>query len=163
MAKLFLRTATALFFLTTFSPSSVSAAPATASGAAALAVAAVLAQYSPLVTTKEKKCIANLFEGTKPTCSNKLSIAVVSVLCRVGNVDITARSCEVDFGKKPSRSLKGRAANEVFATLSVAGAVSEGAAGTIFQSVSKLQCTLDPREIRQNSGGGADCSFRTGE
>jgi hypothetical protein len=163
MAKSFLRTATALFFLTTFSPSSVSAAPVTASGAASLAVAAVLAQYSPLVTAREKRCIASLFEGTRPTCNNKLSIAVVSVLCRVGNVDITARSCEIDFGKKPKRSLKGRAANEVYATLSVAGAVSEGAAGTIFQSVSKLQCKLDPREIRKNAGDGAGCSFRTGE
>jgi hypothetical protein len=162
MAKSFLRTATALFFLTTFSPSSVSAAPATASGAGALAVAAVLAQYSPLVTTSDKRCIANLFEG-RHTCSKKLLIAVKSVLCRVGNVDITARSCEIDFGKKPKRSLKGRAANEVYATLSVAGAVSEGAAGTIFQSVSKLQCKLDAREIRQNAGDGADCSFLTGE
>jgi len=80
--------------------------------------------------------------------------------CRISNVAIAERSCEITF-KKRKRSLKGREANEVFATLASAGVAAEGAAGSMIESVTKLSCTLDPAEIRDNSGGGADCSFAT--
>jgi hypothetical protein len=68
-----------------------------------------------------------------------------------------------DYLQKSKHYLKGRDANEVSATLAAAGVVSEGAAGSMIQSLSKLDCTLGPDEIKQNSGGGANCSFRTGE
>jgi hypothetical protein len=29
-------------------------------------------------------------------------------------------------------------------------------------SIRKLDCTLDPNEIKQKAGGGAQCSFDTG-
>ena len=61
--------------------------------------------------------------------------------------------------KKGKRSLKGREANEVYATLASAGVVAEGAAGSMIEGVTKLNCTLDPAVIKDNSGGGADCSF----
>ena len=37
----------------------------------------------------------------------------------------------------------------------------EGAAGSMIQTVTKLGCTLDPNVIKDNSGGGADCTFAT--
>jgi hypothetical protein len=43
--------------------------------------------------------------------------------------------------------------------LTSAGVVAEGAAGSMIQNVTKLNCTLDPAVIKDNSGGGADCSF----
>jgi hypothetical protein len=60
------------------------------------------------------------------------------------------------------RTLKGRQANEIYATEAVAGVPSDGAAGSIFESLSNLVCTLDPGEIRQKAGGGANCTFDAG-
>ena len=43
-----------------------------------------------------------------------------------------------------------------------AGVASDGAAGTIHESVSHLLCTIDPNAIKQKDGSGADCKFDTG-
>jgi hypothetical protein len=48
-------------------------------------------------------------------------------------------------------------------TLITAGASSEGAAGSIVESISKLECTIDPNEIVKKAGGGAECKFETGQ
>ena len=128
-------------------------------GSTALAVAAVIAQHSPLLSAYEKRTIAGLFNGTA-RAGKKLTVTAESIICRVSNVDITARGCEMTFNKG-KRTLKGREANEVNATLTAAGATAEGAAGSMIQTVTKLSCTLDPNVIKDNSGGGADCSFAT--
>jgi hypothetical protein len=57
----------------------------------------------------------------------------------------------------------GREANEIFATAAAAGVTAEGAAGSSIESISKLRCTLDPNEIMQKAGGGAQCNFETGQ
>jgi hypothetical protein len=148
------RISTALFLLTAFGLTPASAAPVSVSGSTAVAVAGVIAPYSPLLSAHEKRTIADLFNG------HKLTVTAESIVCRVSNVDITARSCELTFDKF-ARTLKGREANEVNATLAAAGAVAEGAAGSMIQSVTNLTCTLDPNVIKDNAGGGADCSFAT--
>ena len=84
------------------------------------------------------------------------------MVCRVSNVDITSRSCELTFGSR-KRTLTGREANEVGATAAAAGVPSEGAAGSSIESISKLRCTIDPNEIMQKAGGGANCIFETGQ
>jgi hypothetical protein len=50
--------------------------------------------------------------------------------------------------------LTGREANEVSATGIIAGASSEGVAGSIVEST--------PNEIMKKVGGGAECTFETG-
>ncbi len=82
-------------------------------------------------------------------------------MCRISNVAITERSCEITFSKG-KRSLKGRAANEVYATLASAGVAAEGAAGSMIESVSKLSCTLDLGEIKQNTGAAPTVRCRPG-
>jgi hypothetical protein len=149
--------------LTLAATSTVSAASATASGSVALALAAVVAPYSPLLPAHEKQTIARLFAGDSnfPVKAIKtLSVTADNVVCRTSNVDIAARSCELTFGTA-KRSVKGRAANEIFATAVTAGVPSDGAAGSNFESFTKLNCTIDPHEISQKAGGGADCSFET--
>ena len=59
--------------------------------------------------------------------------------------------------------MTGREANEVSATGLTAGATSEGAAGSIVESISKLECAIDPNEIMKKAGGGAECKFETGQ
>jgi hypothetical protein len=137
----------------------------TATGPAALALAAVVAEHSTLVSAFHKRVLARLFGGNTNfgfTPGRKISVTADSIACRTSNVDITERACDLTFsvGK---RALRGREANELSATAAVAGAPSEGAAGSSIESFTKLQCTIDPNEIMQKAGGGAECAFEAGQ
>jgi hypothetical protein len=139
------------------------AADSSANGSTALALAAVVAQHSPLLSAQEKNALARLFNGEVNLgfpASQKITVKAAGVVCRMSDVDIAERSCEVTFGMQKI-TLKGREANELNATASAAGVASEGAAGTTFTSVSHLACTIDPQEIKQKTGGGAKCTFDT--
>jgi hypothetical protein len=137
------------------------AAPTTVSGSVALALAGVVAPYSPLPAA-EKKAVAAFFAGnTDVSYAKKITVTADKIVCRTSNVDITARSCELTF-KGKTRTVKGREANEIFATEVMAGVPSDGAAGSIFESLSKLSCTLDPKALKDKAGAGADCSFEPG-
>src|SRR4051812_38131233 len=137
------------------------AAATTVSGSTALALAGVVAPHSPL-PAGEKKVIAALFGGKSNVAyARKIVLTADKIVCRTSNVDITARSCELSF-KTGKSSLTGREANEIYATEVMAGVPSDGAAGSVFESLSKLNCTLDPKVIKENAGGGADCSFESG-
>ena len=141
--------------------SGAAAAPSTTSGSVALALAGVVAPYSQL-SDAEKKVVAALFAGDGNVAyASKITVTADKIVCRASNVDITARSCELTFGGQ-TRTVKGREANEIFATEALAGVPGDGAAGTIFEALSKLSCTLDPKVISDKSGGGASCSFEPG-
>jgi len=127
-------------------------------GPAALALAGVVAQYSALPAAN-KKAVAAFFKGDPNfPYRGKISVTADKIVCRTGNVDITARSCEITF-KTKKQTLTGREANELFATETVAGVASDGAAGSTFESLSKLNCTLDPAQLKAKGGAGAACSY----
>ena len=130
-------------------------------GSAALALAAVVAPYSYLPAA-HKMAMKKFFNGdTNVSYGKKISVAADKIVCRTSNVDITARSCELTF-KNGKHTLKGREASELYATEIMAGVPSDGAAGSIFESLSKLNCTLDPKALKDKAGAGADCSFDPG-
>jgi hypothetical protein len=134
------------------------AAAASVTGASALALAGVVALYAPLPAAN-KHAVAAFFKGdTNFPFKGKISVTAEKIVCRTSNVDITARSCEVMF-KTKKQTLNGREANELFASEAVAGVPSEGAAGSNFESLSKLNCTLDPAQLKQKAGGGAECTY----
>ena len=144
--------------------SNASAAPVTLTGPTALALAAVVAQHSSL-PAYDKRMMARLFGGGNAfflSAKTRFSVAADNIVCRTSNVDIAARSCELTF-KVIKKSLKGRDANELYATAATAGVVAEGAAGSNIESLAKLSCTINPKEIQQKAGGGAQCSFETGK
>ncbi len=148
-----------------YAPGISPAVSATANGPAALALASSLASTSSLHSSFDKRALARLFAGNSNISfppNRKISVNVDSIVCRVSNVDITERSCELTFltGK---RTIHARAANELFATLAVAGVMAEGAAGSMVVSISKLECTIDPNIIKEKNGGGADCNFMPGQ
>ena len=94
------------------------AAPVTATGPAALALAAVIAPYSPLLRPFDRRIIARLFGGRTNfgfTPNTNISVTADSIVCRTNNVDITTRTCDLTFGVR-KRTLTGREANEVSAT-----------------------------------------------
>jgi hypothetical protein len=136
------------------------AAPATTvDGSAALALAGVVAPNAPNLPAAAKKAVAAFFNGKAETpYKKKIAVTADKIVCRTSNVDITARSCALSFGKT-TRTLTGRAANEIDATLAMAGIPSDGAAGSMFESLSKLDCTLDPAVLKDKGGGGASCSY----
>lgn len=141
------------------------AAPVTATGPTALALAAVVAEHSSLVRAYHKRVLARLFGGNTNfgfTPNRNISVTAESIVCRTSNVDITTRTCDLTF-RVGKRSLAGREANELTATGLAAGATAEGVAGSIIESISKLECTIDPNEIMKKAGGGAECKFETGQ
>ena len=141
--------------------SSAWAAPATTSGSVALALAGVVAPYSSL-PAREKKAVAAGFGGdSNVRITRKITVTADKVVCRASNVDITSRSCALTFGSR-THTVKGSGANAIYATVALAGVPGDGAAGTIYEALSKLSCTLDPAAIKDKAGGGADCSFEPG-
>jgi hypothetical protein len=138
------------------------ATPSKISGSTALALAGVIAPLSPTLSGAEKKAVATLFAANSDISYKKpVVVTADKIVCRTGNVDITVRTCEVTFGKKV-RNVNGPTANEIYATEALAGIPPDGAAGSNFESLSKLSCTIDPNAIRQKDGSGADCTFQPG-
>ena len=101
-----------------------------------------------------------VYESGK-VAAKKISVTADKIVCRISNVDLTSRSCELTF-KGGKHSLRGREANELFATMALAGIAPEGAAGSNIAGESKLNCTFDVAAIKQKDGGGASCVFEVG-
>jgi hypothetical protein len=81
-----------------------------ASGSPALALAAVIAPYSPDLSPLDKVTVAALFDGESgKVAAKKITVTADRIMCRTGNVDLTARSCELTF-KGGKHSLQGREA-----------------------------------------------------
>jgi len=158
--KSYMRTLTFLALLLASGQQTVFAAPATATGPAALALAAVVAQHAPLARFDQRR-MARLFDGKIILSHAGIVVAANSVVCRVSNVNIAERSCDLTF-RASKRTVQGREANEIYATMATAGVAAEGAAGSSVESISNLACTIDPNEIKQKAGGGAKCAFETG-
>ena len=135
-----------------------------ASGPGALALAAVVGDRDPALNATHRLALARLFAGQTNfglPAGQKIVVKADKIVCRVHNVSIIERSCELKFGPHVV-NLAGRSANELYATMSVAGVPSDGAAGTIFEGLHQLGCTVDPAVAVQGAGGGADCTFTPG-
>jgi len=136
-------------------------AASTADGNGALALAAIVGNASPLVSVAQKRMLAMLLDSQAKfgfPSRQTISVAAEKLSCRTSNVDITSHSCEMKFGSH-TIVLHGRRAHELFATIAEIGVPAEGAAGSIFEAVSNLNCTINPREVKENSGGGAHCQY----
>ena len=158
-------TVLAVLFVLGQGVSTAAAAPGSASGPAALALAGVVAAHSSVLGSFDRRAMARLFGGNSRVSfppNRTISVTADSISCRTSNVDITSRRCELAF-EASKRVLTGREANELNATLAVAGVASEGAAGSIIEGVTKLACTINPNEIPQKAGGGAQCTFETAQ
>jgi hypothetical protein len=137
--------------------------PQDLSGSGALALAALVGESAPL-PANEKAVLAAFLAGNTavtPHAGKTITVTADSVTCRASNVDLTDHSCDLVFGKTKA-SLTGRAAHELYATLVEVGVPSDGAAGTIYEGLSHLSCSVDPAEIASKDGGGAKCRFTPG-
>ncbi|MGA2041887.1 MAG: hypothetical protein ABSG83_00800 [Roseiarcus sp.] len=142
----------------------IQSASAATTGQAGLALAAIVAGYSPHFCWSHKHLVERLFEGRENfvfPAGHTIDIAADSIVCRAGDVDIAARSCALKFGARTVK-ISGRRANELYATMIEADAPSDGAAGTIFESLNHLACVIDRNAVKRNDGGGASCAFGPG-
>ena len=140
------------------------AVAATANGNGALALAALVAEISPTVSIPNKGIMLEMLNGslafTYPA-GQTIAVKADSVVCRVSNVDISAHSCELKFGAV-THKLTGRLAHELYATIAEIGVPPDGAAGSVFEGLTALSCTIDPNEVKQKAGGGASCTYTPG-
>ena len=136
------------------------ACAATSSGHAALAIAALVGGYSPLLSAPQRSLLAKVLNGNAGSVPGEAPIQIQadSVVCHAGDVDISAFACDLKSGAWTVR-LTGRRANELFASLASMGVATDGAAGTIYVSVSKLHCIVDLAKVAQRDGSGADCAY----
>jgi len=145
----------------------LSAGPAAAdgvssSGAGALALAALVGAHSPALDSQQRQALADMLDGKLAFPSNApIAVAADSVACRQGDIDISHHDCALKFGAA-TRTLNGRAAHELYATLVENGVPSDGAAGSSYESVSHLACAINPAEVKQKGGGGATCAWSPG-
>jgi hypothetical protein len=139
------------------------AAGSTASGSSALALAALVAQQSPTLSAPEKHALAGFFAGNPktPYAGKTITVTADKIVCKAGNVDITLHQCDLTFGAK-TVTLTGEKAHELYATILEVGVPPDGAAGTTYEALSQLSCTIDPAQIRAEAGGGATCTFTPG-
>jgi hypothetical protein len=133
----------------------------TVMGSGALALAALVGNVSPLIGPKDKVVLMKLLNGEEKfsfPMGQTITIQADKLTCRSSDVEITAHSCDLSFGSR-TLTLTGRPAHELFATLAEVGVPPDGAAGSIYEVVANLKCEIDPDEVTQNSGGGAQCEY----
>jgi hypothetical protein len=138
------------------------AAPAAVAGNSELSLAALVGAHSPHLNGAEKALLGKYLDShaKAPTPrAKKIVVTAERVTCRISDVDVTYHACELDFGGK-TVSFEGRKAHELYATLVENGAPSEGAAGSIYEGISKLDCAIEPAQVKEEAGGGASCSFK---
>jgi hypothetical protein len=137
---------------------------AQSNGNAALAFAAIVGAQSPVLQPSEKKVLARFLAGetnfTLPAGVRRIIVKAGKVTCRLGDVDITEHSCTLTFGAA-AKTETGGPAQGLLATMIENGVQADGAAGTIFYSVSPLVCTIDAPAV-QSKGGGALCTYTNG-
>ena len=87
-----------------------------ADGNGALALAALVAENSPLLGATDKAVLAKFLNGQTNVAYPAGETTLVSadkITCRASNVDITEHSCDLAFGKK-TVMLMGRRAHELY-------------------------------------------------
>ena len=98
------------------------AAEMTVDGSGALVLAALVGNQSKTLSPTDKAALARLLAGslTKFPAEQTIMVTADKIDCKASNVDILEHSCTLTFGTMP-RTIAGREAHELFATLIEAG------------------------------------------
>ncbi len=131
------------------------------SGPGALALATLVSDHSPTLSHFDKRTLTKLFTGhtnVSYPAGHTITVNADKITCKTSDVDITLHSCDFTFGPR-TVTISGRAAHELYATLAENGVPGGAAAGTLYEALTQLTCTIDPNVIDQRSGGGATCTY----
>jgi hypothetical protein len=102
--------------------------------------------------------ISALLLATSPVAAQ-----VARACVHVGRIGWRCRKTFAQNSCGPTPEVSLRATIATCSRLSKFGATSEGAGGSIIESISKLEFTIDPNEIMKKAGGGAECKLETGQ
>jgi hypothetical protein len=97
-----------------------------------------------------------------PPASRRIKTSADRIRCRMGDVDTTLHDCTLTFGHREI-TRAGRTGQLLLATLQQNGAQSDGAAGTIYYTVTDISCLVDATRVEMHEGVGATCTFTNGE
>ncbi len=146
-------------------PPALPAAPAasqrTLSGSDALALAALVSQYSPLIPKAAKRALSNLLDGKlnfRFPANKKIRVEADSINCRADTAELTSYTCNLKFANRIAL-VKGRKAHELLATLIEAGTASHNEESTLHHALDHVSCEITPSEIQRKAGGGSECRF----
>ena len=140
-----------------------SASAAQSNGNAALALAALVGAQSPTLKPSEKRVLARFLKGetnfTLPPSVRQITVKADKVTCRLSDVDITQHSCTLSFGAA-AKTETGGLGQGLLATMIENGVQSDGAAGTIYYSVSPPRSATGSMltAVQSKGGGGALCT-----
>ena len=140
------------------------AAPSTTSGTSALALAALVGVHEPGHNAQARNALRRYRDGHSSAAfpaNATITVKAKGVVCKSSNVDIASHSCTLNFASS-TVTFAGRAAHELYATIIENGVPGDGTAGSNFEALGALDCTLKPSDIAQNGGGGASCAFVPG-
>ena len=135
------------------------AAPSTTGGQGALALAALVGGLSPTLSASRRHALARYLGGHRTPVLAPFHVKADSVACRASNIDPTHHDCTLKFGAA-TRTLNGRRAHELFATLQENGVPGDAGAGSSFETLSALDCTITPADF--GTGAGAACTYTPG-
>ena len=130
-------------------------------GPGALALATLVADHSPVVSHFDKRTLTKLFTGhtnVSYPAGHTITVNADKITCKTSDVDITLHSCDLTFGPR-AFTITGRTAHEIYATLAENSVPGGAAAGSQYEALTQLSCTIDPNMIDQRSGGGATCTY----
>jgi len=132
-------------------------------GKDALILAALVTEQSPKATAASRAVLASLVERRSKVrypSSNKINVKADAVSCKMSRYDADEFSCELTFDTK-TFTARGRKARELYDALP--SDVASGAMGEYFEELTNLNCVIDPAEVRQKKGGGAQCAYDPAE
>ena len=126
-------------------------------GGEALMISGLVGLQSPTLSAGNRNRLRRLIHG-EAVSGSAFNVIAAQVFCRASAVDIGSYNCELTFGTRVAR-ISNRTAHELMATLIVAGAPPQGAAGSTYIGVANLRCRVAPVVIADHSGGGAECNW----
>lgn len=135
--------------------------PLTLSAGSAVALAAQLADLVPVPAEAKRAARAALAKPCKAGGTGTVTIEAKAIACHESHVATGSFICDVTAMNDQVRSVRGRVAHELKATLAEAGVRPEGAAGQEISSVGAVSCTLDLKLLGECAGGGAGCTLAT--
>jgi len=143
-----------------------------ASGDAAK-MAYLLAQASPLLSAAQKTAISQDFNGAPLAGKPRVHrLQVASALCRVRNAGMEetptkthAATCEIDYGRKKTVTLKEAESWDLFQAMGAAGIEDDAGMGHVVHALRKLDCRIDDKVAQSTPAtgdkvAGFDCRFQ---
>lgn len=139
---------------------------AQSTGNAALALAALIGAEDPVLSGTQKHVLAHFLNGQTavaiPPAARRIKTRADKIRCRMGDVDTGLHDCTLTFGHREI-TRAGRTGQLLLATMQENGVQSDGAAGTIYYTVTDISCLVDSTGVERHEGIGATCTFTNGE